>query len=85
MRAKGICLASKLKQSGCGRHLAFFPDDRDGLRLDRSSGRRRRARAILRQSVTRFPDWIDAKIELGIALYRLDKRKARKLWRGTRY
>ncbi|MGB0647945.1 MAG: tetratricopeptide repeat protein [Bradymonadia bacterium] len=67
-------------------HLAFFPDDRDGLLgLARMTGRQGDddgARALLQQSVARFPEWIDAKIDLGIALYRLNQtEKARALWR----
>ena len=66
-------------------HLSFFPNDRGAyLGLARNVGRAGdddAARAILSQAVRRFPDWIDGRIELGIALYRLGQEKeARALW-----
>ena len=66
-------------------HLSFFPNDKGAhLGLARNVGRTGdddAARAILTQAVRQFPDWIDGRIELGIALYRLGQEKeARALW-----
>ena len=61
-------------------HLAFHPEDQEGIiALARCIGRLGdddNARAILEINTRRFPEWVDAKIELGIALYRLNKIKA---------
>jgi tetratricopeptide (TPR) repeat protein len=69
-------------------HLAFFPDDQEGIiALARCIGRLGdddSARAILQISTHRFPEWVDAKIELGIALYRLNQiETARQKWRAA--
>lgn len=69
-------------------HLAFFPDDQPAIiALARCIGRQGdddTARAILQINVQRFPNWLDAQIELGIALYRLKQPvKARDIWRAV--
>ena len=69
-------------------HLAFFPNDKKGIiALARCVGRLGdddNARAILQINTQRFPEWVDAKIELGIALYRLSQiQAARSQWRAA--
>ena len=66
-------------------HLSFHPKDRTAiLSLARCVGRSGDddgARAILAIAIQELPDWADAYVELGIALYRLSQvRNARAAW-----
>ena len=67
-------------------HLSFHPNDRDAtLSLARcvgKSGDDDGARAVLMIAINKDDKWVDARVELGIALYRLSMvTEARAQWR----